>query len=87
MIAASTAFAAPISITADEQKPSETIYIDVMGDRLTRVGGQLYVTDTTSCPANSDFPTTCSIRSRPTGGGLVTTLFSTASVNDPTYDI
>lgn len=86
-IAASTAFAAPTPTTADEERPNEMVYMDVMGDRLTRAGGQLFVTDTTSCPAMGDFPTTCAIRSRPTGGGLVTTLLNTASINTASYDI
>ena len=64
-ISASTAFATPTPTTADEQRPNETVYMDVMGDRLTRASGQIFVTDTTSCPANGDFPTTCSIRSPP----------------------
>ncbi|MCX6019678.1 MAG: hypothetical protein NTZ50_14480 [Chloroflexi bacterium] len=84
---ASIAFKTPTPTTADEQRPNETVYMDVMGDRLTRASGQIFVTDTTSCPAMGDFPTTCAVRSRPTGGGLVTTLLNTASTNVTSYDI
>ena len=86
-ITASMAFASATPSAAEESRPAESVYLNVMGDRLTRADGQLFVTDMTSCPSLGDFPITCAIRTRPAGGGLITTLLDTGSTGRTDYDI